>query len=86
MRVNSLWLNYMPIKSQNKRRNEYENYSDERFKNVEARNISKKNKDLFLSKWVWRLVDDIGHESTIQKWKKLAYWLKHLKMSKKVAC
>lgn len=27
-----LWLNYGTIKSQNKRRNEYENYSDERFK------------------------------------------------------
>ena len=27
-----LWLNYGIIKSQNKRRNEYENYSDERFK------------------------------------------------------
>ena len=27
-----LWLNCGTIKSRNKRRNEYENYSDERFK------------------------------------------------------
>ncbi len=32
-RINENWLNYGTIKSQNKRReNEYENYSDERFK------------------------------------------------------
>ena len=67
-----LWLNYGTIKSQNKRRNEYENYSDERFKNtVEVeRQCKEEQGPIFVTKNGYgRLVvmDIEYYESTIQK-------------------
>ena len=69
-----LWLNYGTIKSQNKRRNEYENYSDERFKkhSRSRKTMQRRTRTHFCDKNGYgRLVvmDIEYYESTIQKWK-----------------